>query len=134
MRRMICILAFCVALALGAASSAQAATVNGYSGPLRATLHAGTHHPRISRAWPFTITASYAGHAARASAYYRYLFQGQVVSTQGVNGNFHFHFTGSYHDHMVFPSTALGRPLTVQAVIGEHGHTVYLNWTIQAIR
>lgn len=120
-------------LAVGAAI-AQASTVSGSSGALSASAHFGTHRPKEKRNWWVTVTASYGGKAVRARAFYQFLFQGQLVNTQYVNGHRNFTFVGHYRDNLNFPPNAVGYPLTVRVLVSAHGRTVYLPYAVQVTR
>lgn len=140
--------------AIGAlfAASAGAATVSGSNGPFTATLHAGTHHPKINKAWPIRVTATENGRSVRAAAFYQFLYNGQAVSSQavcpnsGTTGckNWGFQFTGHYSDFLLFPPQSKGFPLTLRVVVSlgkttldshghpvPHGRTVYLPYAVQ---
>ncbi len=123
------------------AAPASAGTVSSRSGPLSATLHAGTHHPRANRKWPVRVTATWNGRSVRAGAYYQFLYNGQQVSKQAVCGtgiagcnNWGFKFTGSYRDTLVFPNRAVGFPLVVRVVVSAYGRTVYVPYSIQVVK
>jgi hypothetical protein len=107
-------------------STGAAGTVTGSSGGVTATLHAGTHHPRVQRPWPIRFTVSSGGRAARASVSYEYLFGGQVVAHRS-----HYTFTGHFSDVFKWPSTAVGYPLTFRAVIVSGGRTIDLDYPVQ---
>ena len=118
-------------------SAAAAQTVRGSSGPLSATLHAGTHHPKVSANWPLQVTASLSGRPAHASIGYQFLYSGQVVSTQiprYPNGKPHTSFTGSFSDLLQFPARSVGYPLTLQVHIVAGGRAVNLDYALQVIR
>jgi hypothetical protein len=91
-----------------------------------ATLHAGTHHPKVGRGWPLRFTVTRAGHAARASLSYEYLFNGQVVAHRS-----HYTFNGRFSDVFRWPSSAVGYPLTFRAVIVSGGATIDLDYPVQ---
>jgi hypothetical protein len=121
------------AVGLGAspAEAAAAGMVKGSSGPLKATLTASTHTPKINQKVPITVTATIAGKAVRATSVYEFLLAGvQVAPTQYPYNNKHFSFTGHYNDNLVFPAAAVGQPLTLRVVVKASGHTVNLNWSI----
>ena len=105
---------------------ASSGTVTGSSRGVTATLHAGTHHPKVGRAWPLRFTVTRAGHAARASVSYEYLFNGQVVAHRS-----HYTFTGRFSDVFRWPSSAVGYPLTFRAVIVSGGATIDLDYPVQ---
>jgi hypothetical protein len=111
-----------------AVSSSTSATGNvmGSSGGVTATLHAGTHHPKVEVPWPIRFTVSNGGHPARASVSYEYLFGGQVVAHRS-----HYTFTGHFSDVFKWPSSAVGYPLTFRAVIASKGKTIDLGYPVQ---
>ncbi|MGA2470105.1 MAG: hypothetical protein ABSG64_05390 [Solirubrobacteraceae bacterium] len=127
-------MAAAASLALGGvALAAHTTTVKAASGPLSASLTASTHNPKLNVKMPISVTATLHGKPAHASAKYEFLFSGAVVSTQYVSHNKHFTFTGHYADTLIFPSQALGEPLTLRVVINSDGHTVNLNWAITPV-
>lgn len=105
---------------------ATSGTVTGSSRGVTATLHAGTHHPKVGRGWPLRFTVTRAGHAARASLSYEYLFNGQVVAHRS-----HYTFNGRFSDVFRWPSSAVGYPLTFRAVIVSGGATIDLDYPVQ---
>ena len=114
---------------LALAGVAHAATVTGRSGGLTATMHAGTHHPKVGRAWPVQFTASVSGRGVRATVTYEYLYGGQVVAVRA-----HHTFNGRFTDTIVFPATAVGYPLTFRAVITAGRALVNLDYAISVVR
>lgn len=106
--------------------SIAAGVVTRSSGGVTASLHAGTHHPKVDHAWPIRFTATRAGRASRASVSYEYLFAGQVVAHRS-----HYTFTGRFSDVFVWPSAAVGYPLTFRAVIVSEGATIDLDYPVQ---
>jgi hypothetical protein len=109
-------------------SAGAAGTVTGSSDGVTATLHAGTHHPRVERPWPIRFTVSSGGRAARAGVSYEYLFGGQVVAHRS-----HYTFTGHFSDVFKWPSAAVGYPLTFRAVIVSGRATIDLDYPVQVI-
>ena len=71
------------------ASAGTATTVSLATGPVRATMSAGSHHPVSGRLWPVHFTVTDAGAPARASVSYEYLLGEQVVARRS-----HYTFTG----------------------------------------
>ena len=121
------------ALTLIVVVSAAAATtgVKGSSGPLKATLTASTHTPKINQKVPITVRATLSGKPAHATAVYQFLLAGiQIAPTQYPFNNKHFSFTGHYSDSLVFPAASVGQPLTLRVVVKASGHTVNLKWAI----
>jgi len=119
-----------VGAVLGLAAPAQAGTVSGSSGAFRASMHAGTHHPRAGRKWIVTFTATRNGRPARASVGYEFLYGGKVVAHRS-----HYRFRGHFKDTFYWPVQSVGYALTLRAVVqGSHGATVYLDYAVQVIR
>jgi hypothetical protein len=92
-------------------------------------MHASTHHPRVNRNWPVGFMVSRAGRPVKAEVRYRYLFAGQVVARRS-----HYTFTGSFHDIFMWPSSAVGYPLTFRAVISAGGVMLNLDYPVQVVR
>jgi hypothetical protein len=109
-------------------SAGAAGAVTGSSGGVTATLHAGTHHPRVQRPWPIRFTVASGGRAARASVSYEYLFAGQVVAHRS-----HYTFTGHFSDVFEWPAAAVGYQLTFRAVIVSGARTIELDYPVQVI-
>jgi hypothetical protein len=101
-------------------------TVTVSSGGVTATLHADTHHPKAGRSWPIRFTVERGNRLARASVSYEYLFAGQVVARRS-----HYTFTGRFSDIFVWPSSAVGYPLTFRAMIVAEGTTIDLDYPVQ---
>jgi len=134
------------AAALAAAGGAAADTTSATDGPLKATFSASTHHPNCKQKWPVTVTASYNGKPAHASAYYQFLYQDQVVSTQypfsSTSKNPHnrvWNFYKSFYDNTFGPfgANAVGQSLTVRAVVtvvaGKRRYTAYPSYSVQVV-
>jgi hypothetical protein len=102
--------------------------VSGSSGGVIATMHAATHHPRVNQPWPISFLVSDAGKPAHTEVAYEYLFGGQVVAHRS-----HYKFTGSFHDLFMWPSSAVGFPLTFRAVIKSVGATLNLDYPVQVV-
>jgi hypothetical protein len=107
-------------------SATAPGTVTGSSGAVTATLHAGTHHPRVQRPWPIRFTVTTDGRPARASVNYEYLLGSQVVAHRS-----HYAFIGHFADVFRWPAAAVGYPLTFRAVIVADGATVDLDYAVQ---
>ncbi len=130
-----------VTLVLGAAFAVSATAA---APPFKATLSAPKTNPKVGKLWDITVTArSNAGKPLRASAYYQFVFQGQVVSTQypapGTKGvgvrHSPWRFTGHFSDQLLFPARSVGVPLTLRVVVTATGHgTVKLNHDIHVTK
>jgi hypothetical protein len=102
--------------------------VRASGGAITVAMHASTHHPHVNARWPIAFLATDAGRPAKAEVAYEYLFGGQVVAHRS-----HYRFTGSFHDTFVWPSTAVGYPLTFRAVITSGGVTIDLDYPVQVV-
>jgi hypothetical protein len=121
-------------IVLGAVGVANAATGSYSDGPLTATFSASTRHPNCKQYWPVTVTAKYHGHPAHATAFYQFLYNGSLVSTQNpwahTRRNPHnrpWRFYGSYTDNTFGPfgALAVGQTLDVRAVVQVGSYTAY---------
>ncbi len=123
------------------ASAALAVPAVAAAPAFKATLRTPKIQPKVGKLWDITVTAkSNAGRPLRASAYYQFVFNGQVVSTQypapGTKGVGIRHspltFTGHFSDQLLFPARSAGIPLTLRVVVTSTGHgTVKLNHNIR---
>jgi hypothetical protein len=136
------ILATAVGLA-AAAGIANAATGSYTSGPLTATFSASTTHPNCKQLWPVSVTVRYRGKPASATAYYQFLYNGQVVSTQQVFAatkynphNRLYHFRGSFYDYSFGPfgALAVGHVLDVRAVVQVGRYTAYPGLYVSVVK
>ncbi len=123
-----------------AATSAAASgppTLKGSSGPLTVTLSpTPPAKPKVNVKYTFTVTATLSGKPAHATALYRFLVLGFVVSTQypGTNTHAPLRFTGHYSDYLKFPPAAVGHALTFELVVAAGGRTVNLTAPITTQR
>jgi hypothetical protein len=99
-----------------------------------AKLHAKTHHPKADKHWPIRVTTSV---NIRTSAYYAFVFRGQVVETKEINnksdapGKKRFHFRGSFRDPtIIWPRRSAGIPLTFRVVLHNKCGTKKLNYSV----
>jgi hypothetical protein len=100
--------------------------VRASSGAVTATMHAGTHHPKVNAPWPIRFSVTQAGAPVAASVSYEYLFAGQVVARRS-----HYVFKGRFSDVFMWPSSAVGYPLTFRAVIARGAVTINLDYAVQ---
>jgi hypothetical protein len=110
----------------GSVPNAPAGTVSASAQGVTATLHAGTHHPKVGQAWPIQFTVTRAGRPVRASVSYEYLFGGAVVARRS-----HYTFIGRFSDIFEWPASAVGYPLMFRAVIVSEGATMNLDYPVQ---
>ena len=116
------------------ASASSPKPLKASSGPFAVTLvPPTTHTPKVNTNVWITVVATLNGKpASKATAYYQFLFGGVVVSTQYVDKNKHFTFTGHFKDNLVFPASAVGEPLTLRIIVKAGGRTVHFDWAITA--
>jgi hypothetical protein len=107
-----------IALALAALSLAAAPAAEAAS--FVARLKAPGHHPTAGKRWPIRVTArTKSGKAVHATAYYQFLYGGQVVATRyPFKRGTPYAFKGSYRDRTVtWPARAVGYRLTFRVVV-----------------
>jgi hypothetical protein len=132
-RRLVLVAVFAAALLIPAAT-AQA---------FAARLRAPGHHPHAGKPWRIKVSAHRKnGRPMHASAYYQFLFNGNVVRTCAARPHARNHrkcphghpyrFFGSYRDTLIFPKRAVGVPLTFRVVVhGRHAGTKKLNYKVK---
>lgn len=101
------------ALSLAAAPAAEAAS-------FVARLKAPGHHPTAGKRWPIRVTArTKSGKPVHATAYYQFLYGGQVVATRyPFKRSTPYAFKGTYRDRTVtWPARAVGYRLTFRVVV-----------------
>jgi hypothetical protein len=89
-------------------------------------MRAGTHHPKVNAHWPVHFVVKRGAVPLAASVSYEFLFAGQVVARRS-----HFTFTGHFSDVFMWPSSAVGYPLTFRAVIVSAGARINLDYPVQ---
>lgn len=130
MRRRILFSLIAVLALLVVAASAQAASFDAH-------LKTPGHHPKAGKDWPIKVTAEKRGRAIKASAFYQFLYNGQVVSTQypsphGPPRHKPYKFKGSYKDPILWPKRAVGFKLTFRVVVrAKHRGKVKLNYRVR---
>jgi hypothetical protein len=127
--------AFAVAFGLLSASPALA---------LQAKLTAPDHSPHAEQPWPITVTAHKDnGERAHASAFYEFLFNGQVVATRypdpkhpnGGHRTTPLNFYGKYKDIVKWPKDAIGYPLVFRVVVqARNGIIQNVDWPVKVQR
>jgi hypothetical protein len=104
--------------------------------PFTATLSAGTHTPKVSAKWVYTVRATAAGRPIRAT------ITTQIVDPfGGVHavefGDTHrlvtaFPFTGTFRDFIRFPPDSKGFKLSVRVTVRAKGAKTVLTYWIRA--
>ncbi|MGO9319491.1 MAG: hypothetical protein ACLQBY_01630 [Solirubrobacteraceae bacterium] len=107
----------------------NASTVGASSGGVTASMHAGTHRPKVEAPWPVHFTVTRHGRGVTASVSYEYMFGGQVVAHRS-----HYTFKRRFSDVFKWPPAAVGYPLTFRAVIVSGGLTLDLDYPVQVRR
>jgi hypothetical protein len=102
------------------------AMVTGSAGSVIATMHASTHYPKVNRPWPVRFTATRGGRSVHAKVSYEFVFGGQVVAHRS-----HYTFNGHFSDVVLWPSSAVGYPLTFRAVVVAGGATINLDYAVK---
>jgi len=100
--------------------------VSATAGDVRATMRAGTHQPRVGAPWPVHFEVTAAGQPAKSSVEYEFVFGAQVVAHRS-----HYTFTGHFSDIVLWPSSAVGYPLTFRAAITTGTTRVNLDYAVQ---
>ncbi len=105
-----------------------------------AKLKAPGHHPRAGQPWVIHVYARRDnGRPLHASAYYQFLFNGQVVATRyPTPNNPHrghrqkpWKFRGSYRDLIFWPKAAVGNPLVFRVVVhARHAGTKHVDYKV----
>ncbi|WP_259311625.1 hypothetical protein [Capillimicrobium parvum] len=133
--RLLAVLVGIAALAIPAAPASAA----GFS----AQLKAPNHSPKGgAKSWRITVSArTRSGQPLRATAVYKFLYNGQVVSTQNPwpghskGGPRPWSFRGSYRDTILWPARAAGYPITFRVVVSSPGRgSVNLDWKVRVRR
>jgi len=101
--------------------------------PIRVTLTAQDHHPRVGKRWSYSVVVRNAnGKPVAAKVHMQILFGGFPVGQIGV----HRVTSGVWRETLgtgknpPFPATARGQALVLQAVVTAAGQTVKKNWPI----
>jgi hypothetical protein len=106
-----------VALALPASALAAA---------FKVVPHIQNHTPTANRKWPIALTVTKGSKKLSGSVKYEFLFDGSVVSHQAGKK-----FTdGIYKDEMLFPSSAVGNPLTLRMIVTTKYGKQSVNWAV----
>ncbi len=115
-----------IPLLLAAIAATLALPATALAGGFTAHLYIGSHTPKVG-AQPITVTANHGKQKLSGNVNYRFLFQGQVVSTQPG----HSFKGGVFKDKLLWPKRAVGHTITLQVVVSTRYGTDYLNWWIK---
>ncbi len=117
------------------AAQSQAAQFQGAgaavaTGPVRGTLFAGDHSPKVNTPWRYSVRVTdAAGKALAGTVEIQFVYGDQVVGrdtppTHPVTG-------GRWQDRVTFPAAAVGTQLTFRAVVHTPMGTITLDWPIK---
>jgi len=140
-------------LLLAAVAAAAVFVLPGGAGaqaaPCVAKLRAPGHHPKANRLWPITVTClTTSGKPVRATATYKFVYNGQVVATRypspkadpkspcsraGTCRHSPYPFKGRMRDGtFIWPRRAVGFPLTLRVVVTVKGKgSVNLDYSVR---
>jgi hypothetical protein len=99
------------------------------TGPVRATLVAENHAPKVKVPWTYSVTVTdAAGHPLTGTVDVQFVYGGQVVGRD--TPPTHPFKNGHWHDNLEFPAQATGIPLTFQTVVHTKLGSVALDWPV----
>ncbi|MGN6170215.1 MAG: hypothetical protein ACTHQQ_18895 [Solirubrobacteraceae bacterium] len=117
----------------GSASAGEATTPMVTSGPVHASLHGANHAPIVGTHWAYTVHVTDAsGKPLSGRVRTDFAFAGTVVGHEAPP--IHRLKDGVLHDTITFPSSAVGHPITLVAVIHTTAGSVALGWPVTATR
>lgn len=138
MRRAVALAFVLVATGCGSHASKQGATASVATGasqpsPVRVTISAPTHNPRVNAKWPVTVrVTNAAGQPIRATLTMRILYGGSPVGK--VDNGRVYHVVGSWHEQkgqeITWPAASRGQPLQFEAIVTARHMTVKRTWAI----
>ena len=116
-----------------ATSPAQTTTTASASvttGPVRGTLHGTGHTPIAGRPWAYSVRVTDAsGKPLSGTVAIEFAFNGSVVGRD--TPPTHALTNGHWADKLTFPNTAIGYPLSFQAVVHTSAGSITLDWPVQ---
>jgi hypothetical protein len=139
MRRAAALALLLSAAGCGSHASKQGGTPRTTTGtapsPIRVTISASTHHPRVNKPWPVTVRVTdAAGRPIPATVTMRILFGGSPVGK--VDYGRVFHFVGAWREkkgqEITWPAASRGQPLQFEAIVNAEHMTVKRTWAITA--
>jgi hypothetical protein len=130
MRRGLALALVFVAAGCGSQASKQGAataTAASQAQPVRVTISAPTHHPRVRAKWPVTVrVTNAAGQPIAATLTMRILFAGSPVGK--VDFGHVYHFVGTWREkkgaEITWPPASRGQPLAFEAIVRAQHMTV----------
>jgi hypothetical protein len=135
MRRAVALALVLFATGCGSHASKHRATRAATSAhaPLRVTISAPTHHPRVNALWPVTVRVTNgAGRPVAATLTMRILLGGSPVGK--VDNGRVYHVVGTWREkpgqEITWPAASRGQPLQFEAIVNARGRTVKRTWAI----
>jgi hypothetical protein len=116
-----------------ARTTTRPATTTPAAADLVAHLQTPGRQPKAGGHWPITVTLTWQGKPARGHISYEFLLGGQVVSRQQVGGE-PATFTGTFHDDILWPDSAVGYTLTFRVVVTSPHGTKNLDYPVRVRR
>jgi hypothetical protein len=101
--------------------------------PFKATFSAPSHHPAVNKNWPITVIVTDLSGKRIAATLQMNVLLGSLQVGQIDNGKI-YHFFGRHHENITWPPSAVGHPLTLQAVVKAKGKTKKLLWAISVVK
>ena len=103
--------------------------------PIRVTISAPTHRPRVKAPWPVAVRVANAeGQPVAATLTMRILLAGSPVGKVD-NGRI-YHFVGTWREkkgeEITWPPASRGQPLQFEAIVKAQQMTVKRTWAIRA--
>ena len=139
MRRAIALALVLCAAGCGSHSSTQGttshtATSATRASPVRVTISATTHRPRVNALWPVTVrVTNAAGQPVPATLTMRILLGGTPVGK--VDNGRVYHLVGSWREkkgqEITWPAASRGQPLQFEAIVKVQGRSVKRTWAIR---
>lgn len=100
------------------------------TGPVRGTLHGAGHTPIAGRPWAYSVHVTDAsGKPLSGTVAIEFAFNGSVVGHD--TPPTHAVTNGHWADRLTFPPTAIGYPLSFQAVVHTSAGSITLDWPVQ---
>jgi hypothetical protein len=97
-----------------------------FAAAFKVVPHIQNHTPTANRKWPIALTVTKGPQKLSGRVEYEFLIGGTVVSHQAGKK-----FTdGIYKDDLLFPSSAVGNPLTLRIVVTTRYGKRTVNWAV----
>jgi hypothetical protein len=93
-------------------------------------LQIANHTPIVGKRWPIELIITKGHKKLSGTVRYQWLFAGAVIKTQPQHGAYRF-TGGVYQDQLVFPSQALGEPLTLRFLVRTRYGTEHADWALR---